>query len=83
MTEAVITSRVRRTWTSPGALHLSKEDQGQLIQQLVLNLESPSEEELRSDWLPEARRRGKELDDGTVQAVSGKDVTRKARALIK
>ena len=65
------------------ALHLSKEERAQLIQRLVLSLESPSEEELRSDWLLEARRRSEELDNGTVQAVSGDDVMKKARALIK
>ena len=65
------------------ALHLPIEVLAQLIQRLVLCLESPSEEELRSDWLLEARRRGEELDNGTVQAVSGDEVMRKARALIK
>ena len=65
------------------ALHLPKEERAQLIQRLVLSLESPSEEELRSDWLLEARRRGEELDNGTVRAVSSEDVMRKARALIK
>jgi len=65
------------------ALHLPKEERAQLIQRLVLSLESPSEEELRSDWLLEARRRAEELDNGSVQAVSGEDVMRKARALIK
>ena len=65
------------------ALHLPKADRAKLIQRLVLSLESPSEEELQSDWLVEARRRAQELDDGPVQAVSGDDVMRKARALIK
>ena len=65
------------------ALHLPKEERAQLIQRLELSLESPSEEELRSDWLLEARRRGEELDNGTVQAVPGEAVMRKARALIK
>lgn len=65
------------------ALHLPKEERAQLIQRLVLSLESPSEEELRSDWLLEARRRAGELDDGTAQAVPSDDVMRKARALIK
>jgi hypothetical protein len=54
-----------------------------LIQRLVLSLESPSEEELKSDWLFEARSRAEELDNGLVQAVHGDDVMRKARALIK
>ena len=65
------------------ALHLSKEERAQLIQRLVLSLESPAEDELRSDWLLEAQRRGEELDNGSVQAVSGDDVLRKARALIR
>lgn len=65
------------------ALHLPKEERAQLIQRLVLSLESPSKEELRSDWLLEARRRAQELDDGSVQAVPSEDVMRKARALIK
>ncbi|PMR72846.1 addiction module protein [Billgrantia endophytica] len=65
------------------ALHLPKEERAQLIQRLVLSLESPSEEELRSDWLLETRRRAEELDSGSVQAVPGDDVMRKARALIR
>jgi putative addiction module component (TIGR02574 family) len=65
------------------ALHLPKDERAQLIQRLVLSLESPSEEELRSDWLLEAQRRAEELDNGSVQAVAGEDVLRKARALIK
>ena len=65
------------------ALHLPKEERAQLIQRLVLSLESPSEDELRTDWLLEARRRGEELDNGSVQAVAGNDVLRKARALIE
>lgn len=65
------------------ALHLPKEERAQLIQRLVLSLESPTEEELKSDWLFEARRRAEELDNGSVQAVPGDDVMRKARALIK
>ena len=65
------------------ALHLPKEERALLIQRLVLSLESPSKEELRSDWLLEARRRAQELDDGSVQAVSSEDVMRKASALIK
>ena len=65
------------------ALHLPKEERAQLIQRLVLSLEFPSEEELRSDWLLEARRRAEELDNGSVQPVSAEDVMRKARALIK
>lgn len=65
------------------ALHLPKEERALLIQRLVLSLEAPSEEELRSDWLLEARRRADELDNGSVQAVPGDEVMSKARTLIK
>ena len=65
------------------ALHLQEKKRAALIQRLVLSLESPSEEELKSDWLLEARRRADELDNGTTQAIVGDDVMRKARALIK
>lgn len=64
------------------ALHLPKKERAQLIQRLVLSLEAPSEEEPRSDWLLEARRRAEELDSGSVQAVPGDEVMKKARALI-
>ena len=65
------------------ALHLPREERAQLIQRLVLSLEKPSEEEVSSDWLLEARRRAEELDSGSVQAVPGNEVIRKAKALIK
>lgn len=65
------------------ALHLSREERVQLIQRLVLSMDSPSDEELRSDWLLEARRRADEIDNGLVQAVAGEDVMRKAKALLK
>jgi putative addiction module component (TIGR02574 family) len=65
------------------ALHLSKEERAQLIQRLVLSLDAPSDQDLSSDWLLEARRRAEELDDGIVRAVPSEDVMRKARALIK
>jgi putative addiction module component (TIGR02574 family) len=63
------------------ALHLPKKERVQLIQRLVLSLESPSA--LTSDWLVEAQRRAMELDNGSVQAVPGDEVLSKARTLIK
>lgn len=49
------------------ALHLPKEERAHLIQRLVLSLEAPSEEQLRSDWLLEARRRAEGLDSGAAR----------------
>ncbi len=65
------------------ALHLPREERARLVQRLVLSIDSPSEEELRSDWLLEARCRADELDNGLVQAVAAEDVLRKAQALLK
>lgn len=65
------------------ALHLSKEERAQLIQRLVLSLDFPSDQELSSDWLLEARHRAEELDEGSVHAVPSEDAMRKARALLK
>ena len=65
------------------ALHLPKEERARLLHRLVLSLESPSDEELRSNWLLEAQRRAEELDNGSVEAVSGGEVLRKARKLVK
>ncbi len=65
------------------ALHLPIEDRADLIHRLVLSLDAPSSGELQSDWLSEARRRARELDEGTVQPVSGDEVARKAGRLIR
>jgi len=65
------------------ALHLTREERSQLIQRLVLSLDSPPAEELKIDWLHEARRRAEELDNGSVQAIPAADVMKKARALIQ
>ena len=65
------------------ALHLSEAERAQLIQRLVLSLDSPSKKDLHSDWLLEAQRRADELDNGSVQAVSSDEVMTKARALIQ
>lgn len=64
-------------------MQLPKKERAQLIQRLVLSIDTPSVEELRADWLAEARGRAEELDSGSVHAVSGEDVLRKARALLK
>jgi len=40
-------------------------------------------DETRFDWLLEARRRAEELDSGSVQAVPGDEVMKKAWAMIK
>ncbi len=65
------------------ALRLSEEERAALAQKLLLSLESLSEREIADDWLMEAQRRARELDDGTVQAVPAEEVRRKAQALLR
>ena len=65
------------------ALNLSKEERAELAQKLLLSLDTPSEEEIAEDWLMEAQRRARDLDEGIVQPVSAEKVRRKAQALLR
>lgn len=65
------------------ALHLSTEERANLIQQLVASLDSPTVEDLRAEWLAQARHRSEELDKGTVHAIPGQDVIQRARAIAR
>jgi putative addiction module component (TIGR02574 family) len=64
------------------ALNLSGEERAELAQKLLLSLDTPSEEEIAEDWLMEAQRRARELDEGIVQPVPAEEVRRKAQALL-
>jgi hypothetical protein len=61
--------------------HLSTKERDTLIRKLLLQLESPSEDELRQEWLQEAKERAGELDNG-LEAISGHTVLKKARAIV-
>jgi len=65
------------------ALHLSEEERAKLAQKLLLSLDAPSEAEISEDWLIEAHRRARELDEGLVQPISAEEVRRKAQALLR
>ncbi len=64
-------------------LHLSEEERAELAQKLLLSLEVPSEGEIAEDWLAEAQRRARELDEGIIQPVPADEVRRKAQALLR
>jgi len=64
-------------------LQLSQEERAKLAQKLLLSLDAPSDAEIAEDWLLEAHRRSRELDDGSVQPVPAEDVRRKAKALLR
>jgi len=63
-------------------LHLSKDERAELAQKILISLDSPSVNETADDWLLEAKRRAKELDEGTVQPIPAEEVRRKAQALL-
>lgn len=65
------------------ALHLSENERAELAQKLLLSLDSPSEREISEDWLAEADRRARDLDEGLVQPVSAEEVRRKAMSLLR
>jgi putative addiction module component (TIGR02574 family) len=65
------------------ALNLSGEERAELAQKLLLSLDTPSEKEIAEDWLREAQRRARELDEGLVQPVPAEEVRRKAQALLR
>jgi len=65
------------------ALNLSGEERAELAQKLLLSLDTPSEEEIAEDWVMEAQRRARELDEGLVHPVPAEEVRRKAQALLR
>lgn len=65
------------------ALHLPEEERAELAQKLLLSLDLPTVEEIEQDWLVEAHRRARELDEGIVQPIPAEEVRKKARALLR
>ena len=51
------------------ALHLPEEERAELAQKLLLSLDTPSQDEIEADWLTEAHRRARELDESIVQLI--------------
>lgn len=65
------------------ALSLPPADRAKLAHELLESLDALSPSELESLWVQEAERRAREIDSGAVHLVSGSDVARKARALVR
>ena len=65
------------------ALGLDEEERAELAQKLLLSLDTPSEKEIEDDWLLEAQRRARELDEGIVEPIPAEEVRRKALALLR
>jgi len=65
------------------ALSLPVEERALLAHRLLLSLEEISEPAFDRLWGEESAQRAAEVDAGRVQAVSGEEVARKARALLR
>ena len=64
-------------------LHLPENERAELAQKLLLSIDVRSEGDIAENWLVEAQRRARELDEGIVQPVSADEVRRKAQALLR
>lgn len=65
------------------ALHLPEEERAALAQKLLLSLDSSKPSELEEEWLAEAHRRAKEIDEGIVNPIPAEEVRRKAQQLLR
>ena len=65
------------------AMQLRDDERTELAQKLLISLDSPSQDEVAADWLHEAKRRARQLDEGIVQAIPAAEVLRKAQALLR
>jgi putative addiction module component (TIGR02574 family) len=65
------------------ALELPVQDRATLAQRLLLSLEEISEPEFEQLWGEESVRRSADFDAGKSMSVSGDEVAKKARALLR
>ena len=65
------------------ALGLPAADRAKLAQELLESLDSLTASEREQLWLDEAERRARQIDAGEVALVSGNEVARKARELLR
>lgn len=64
-------------------LKLSALDRARLVRELLDSLDDLPPQELERLWFDEASRRAAQLDTVEVHLVSGEEVDRKARALLR
>jgi putative addiction module component (TIGR02574 family) len=65
------------------ALNLPADDRARLVRELLDSLDDLPSQELDRLWLEEANRRATQLHAGKAELVSGDEVDRKARALLR
>jgi hypothetical protein len=65
------------------ALGLTAQQRARLARELLDSIDRLSASEIEALWLDEAERRASEIDSGADVLVSGAEVARKARALVR
>lgn len=65
------------------ALSLNAQQRARLAQELLDSIDRLTPAEVEALWLDEAERRSREIDNGAAVLVSGEEVARKARALVR
>ncbi|MCP3964242.1 MAG: addiction module protein [bacterium] len=65
------------------ALTLPDDDRAALVDVLLRSLKSPAAEEIDRLWAEEAERRVKEIEDGTVELLDGREVLREVRERLR
>ena len=65
------------------ALHLNEAERAGLAQKLLLSLDTPTESEIKVDWIEEAKRRAVDLDRGIVKPIPADEVRLKAQKLLR
>ena len=62
---------------------LPVQERASLVQRVLLSLEEVSESEFQELWANESAKRATRFDAGETQNISGEDVAKKARALLR
>jgi putative addiction module component (TIGR02574 family) len=62
---------------------LSVADKETLLRVLWEELDGPADSEVDAEWLREAQRRSREIDDGSVECIPAEEVFARLEALIK
>lgn len=67
----------------PEIFALPVQERASLVQRLLLSLEEISESEFENLWANESAQRVARFDAGESQSISGEEVAKKARALLR
>ena len=62
---------------------LAPAEQEQLLRALLEELEGPADPDVEREWIEEAQRRSRELDQGMIKPIPANEVIARARSELK